>query len=58
MGWINVLITEFIVACVAGYYFSTIFPIFSSFKLMEQNKTKHPLAFFNIHGRTQGYKVR
>ena len=22
MGWFNVLITEFIVACVAGYYFS------------------------------------
>ena len=24
MGWFNVLMTEFIVACVAGYYFSTI----------------------------------
>ena len=24
MGWFNVLMTEFIVACVAGYYFSPI----------------------------------
>ena len=24
MGWFNVLMTEFIVACVAGYYFSSI----------------------------------
>lgn len=24
MGWFNVLMTEFIVACMAGYYFSSI----------------------------------
>ena len=24
MGWFNVLMTEFIVACMAGYYFSPI----------------------------------
>ena len=31
MGWFNVLLTEFIVACVAGYYFSPIhFPFFAS----------------------------
>ena len=29
MGWFNVLMTEFIVACVAGYYFSSIHILFS-----------------------------
>ena len=27
MGWFNVLMTEFIVACVAGYYFAPIIHI-------------------------------
>ena len=79
MGWFNMLMTEFIVACMAGYYFSPIhipflLPPYSlplstpatqakfmvgrklpqvtfskrnkrcSSRLMEQNKTKHPLA--------------
>ena len=28
MGWFNVFMTEFIVACVAGYYFSSIHILF------------------------------
>ena len=35
MGWFNVLMTEFIVACLAGYYFS---PIHIPFLLPSQAK--------------------
>ena len=55
MGWFNVLMTEFIVACVAGYYFS---PIHITFLLppypLPLSTAATQAKFINVSGRKDG----
>ena len=55
MGWLNVLMTQFIVACVTGYYF---FPIHVSFLLppyaLSLSTPAKQAKFIVVRGRKDG----
>ena len=55
MGWINVLMTEFIVACVAGYYFSPIhFPFLLPPYPLPLSTPATQAKFIVVSGRKDG----
>ena len=58
MGWFNVLMTEFIVACVAGYYFSSSFlnphPLFASSLSLPLLTPATQAKFIVVSGRKDG----